>query len=185
MHATSYMDIQRVLQDSRSVTDAAEAHGTLAGSLCSAVAYRFEDWLGEILPDGKAAPEASRLLRDLFASTASALVDAQMDFEPLLPEDSQALPDRAAALGQWCQGFLYGLGAGSLGDVARLPGEAGEIVRDIGEITNVGVDSRESEETNESAYAELVEFVRVGVQLLFEELGPFRQSPAQSDQSLH
>jgi uncharacterized protein YgfB (UPF0149 family) len=59
-------------------------------------------------------------------------------------------------------------------------------VRDIGEITNVGVDGRESEETNESAYAELVEFVRVGVQLLFEELGPFRQPPAQQpDQSLH
>ena len=54
---------------------------------------------------------------------------------------------------------------------ARLPGEVGEIVRDFVEITRAGVDARQDEESNESAYAELVEFVRVGVQLLFEELG--------------
>jgi uncharacterized protein YgfB (UPF0149 family) len=39
----------------------------------------------------------------------------------------------------------------------------------------VGVDPDESEEENEQAYAELVEFVRVGVQLLFDELAPYRQ----------
>ena len=46
------------------------------------------------------------------------------------------------------------------------------MVRDFAEITRVGVDAeRQDAESNESAYAELVEFVRVGVQLLFEELG--------------
>ena len=59
----------------------------------------------------------------------------------------------------------------------RLPGEVGEIVRDLTEITRVGVDDGQTTETNESAYAELVEFVRVGVQLVFEELGPLRDQP--------
>lgn len=185
MNPASYADIQDALEGARSLTDAAEAHGTLAGSLCSAAAYRFEDWLGEIMPEGRAAPDVSGLLHDLFTGTATALVDAQMEFEPLLPADGQALADRAAALGQWCQGFLYGLGSGSLGDVSRLPGEVGEIVRDLSEITQVGVDARESEESNESAYAELVEFVRVGVQLIFEELGPFRQPPKPPGDVLH
>jgi uncharacterized protein YgfB (UPF0149 family) len=185
MNSASYADIQQALEGARALTDAAEAHGTLAGSLCSASAYRFEDWLGEILPEGRASPDLAQLLREVFSGTASALADAQMEFEPLLPGEAQELADRAAALGQWCQGFLYGLGSGSLGDVSRLPGEVGEIVRDLSEITNVGVDARESEESNESAYAELVEFVRVGVQLIFEELGPFRQPPKPSGAVLH
>ena len=44
-------------------------------------------------------------------------------------------------------------------------------------ITRAGVDSGQSDESNESAYAELVEFVRVGVQLVFEELEPLRDPP--------
>ena len=54
MHPANYTEIQRVLTDQRSLADAAEAHGTLAGCLCAAVGYRFEDWLHEILPEGRA-----------------------------------------------------------------------------------------------------------------------------------
>ena len=36
-----------------------------------------------------------------------------------------------------------------------------------------------------SAYAELVEFVRVGVQLLFEELAPARRAPPDAGAPLH
>jgi uncharacterized protein YgfB (UPF0149 family) len=51
--------------------------------------------------------------------------------------------------------------------------------------TRVEVDSGQSEESNESAYAELVEFVRVGVQLIFEELGPLRDQPSSPGAPLH
>jgi len=43
MSQTTYTEIQRVLTDERSMTDAAEAHGTLSGCLCAAIGYRFED----------------------------------------------------------------------------------------------------------------------------------------------
>ena len=79
---------------------------------------------------------------------------------------------------------VYGLGAGTIPDASQLPGEAGEIVRDLAEITHAGVDVDQDEEANESAYAELVEFVRVGVQLLFEELAGARR-PAGSASPLH
>ena len=108
-----------------------------------------------------------------------------MSFEVLLPGDEQPIAARATALGQWCQGFLYGLGTSAIDDVTRLPGEVGEIVRDLSEITRIGVDGSESLESNEDAYAELVEFVRVGVQLLFEELAPYRVSPPAATESLH
>jgi uncharacterized protein YgfB (UPF0149 family) len=179
MHTAIYADIQQVLAEERSLTDAAEAHGTLAGSLCTAPSYRFEDWLLEILPEGRPRPEHASTLRELYSSTREALAGEMLEFEPLLPEDDGPLGDRTSALAQWCVGFLYGLGSGSLPDASGLPGEVGEVVRDFTEITRVEIDGGDSAESNESAYAELVEFVRVGAQLVFDELDSLRNVPAE------
>jgi len=185
MSQTTYTEIQRVLTDERSMTDAAEAHGTLTGCLCAAIGYRFEDWLLEILPEGRAHPLAKAALRAVFLETSGALESSEMEFDPLLPEDEASLDVRTVALAQWCQGFLYGLGGSALSDASGLPGEVGEIVRDFSEITRVGVDDGQSMESNENAYTELVEFVRVGVQLVFEELGPLRSQPSSPGPPLH
>jgi uncharacterized protein YgfB (UPF0149 family) len=185
MSQASYTEIQRVLTDERSMTDAAEAHGTLTGCLCAAIGYRFEDWLLEILPEGRAHPLATAALRALYLETSGALAGSEMEFDLLLPEDEAPLDARTVALAQWCQGFLYGLGGSAIQDTNGLPGEVGEIVRDLSEITRVGVDSGQSVESNESAYAELVEFVRVGVQLVFEELSPLRDQPSSPGTPLH
>jgi len=180
-----YADIQHVLTDERALADAAEAHGTLTGCLCAAVGYRFEDWLLEILPEGRAQPLAAATLRELYTETAGSLRAPDMEFDLLLPEDAQSIDARAAALAQWCQGFLYGLGSGAAQDAASFPGDVGEIVRDLTEISRVGVDIAQTEESNENAYAELVEFVRVSVQVVFEELEPLRGQPSAPGASLH
>jgi hypothetical protein len=175
--SVSYADIQRVLVQSHALADAAEAHGTLSGALCAAGRYHLDDWLGEILPEGRADAESAAWLRALFEATTAALGDTQMTFQPLLPDDSDGLPLRTEALGEWCRGFLYGLGSGHVRDLQALGDEADEILRDITAITQVGVDPEDSDDSNEEAYAELVEFVRVGVQLLFERLEPLRATP--------
>jgi uncharacterized protein YgfB (UPF0149 family) len=177
MHSPDYTRVQELLTRARSLAAAAEAHGTLAGCLCGAAEYAFEDWLREFLPEGSADPAAVATLRELYTGTAQALLQTDMEFEPLLPGDAEPIAARTAALAEWCQGFLYGLGAGVIPDPGNLPGEAGEIVRDFAEITRAGVDSGEEQESNENAYAELVEFVRVGAQLLFEELADARRLP--------
>jgi uncharacterized protein len=180
-----YSHIQQLLVQERSLADAAEAHGMLAGCLCAVSAYAFEDWLREILPEGRATAAAAASLQQLYVATADALSQPDMEFELLLPEDAQPIDARTAALAQWCQGFLYGLGAGRIADASELPGDVGEIVRDFVEITRAGVDAEQGEESNESAYAELVEFVRVGVQLLFEELATARRPPSAAAAPLH
>ena len=185
MQAADYAQIEQVLTQAHSLTDAAEAHGTMTGSLCSTVAYRFEDWMLEILPEGEADDMTTQLLRQLFQDTSASLGEAQMEFAPLLPEDEAPIETRAAALGAWCQGFLYGLGTSSLSDATALPGDVGEVVRDLTEITHVAADSAESLESNEGAYAELVEFVRAGVQLLFDELEPLRRETSRPEGLLH
>jgi uncharacterized protein YgfB (UPF0149 family) len=185
MMQPDYTRMQQVLAQQHSLADAAEAHGTLAGCLCGASGYRFEDWLKEILPDGRAGVAAQATLRELYDATAAALIQPDMQFDLLLPEDSAPLPERAQELAQWCQGFLYGLGAGRIQDPGQLPGEVGEIVRDFIEITRADVDTDAVDEASENAYAELVEFVRVGVQLLFEELAVARAPAAPTATPLH
>ncbi len=182
----SHADIQRVLTHSHALADAAEAHGTLAGALCAATGYHLDDWLGEILPEGRADAESAPWLRALFEATTSGLADTEMGFQLLLPPDDESVSARADALGEWCRGFLYGLGSGHIRDLQALGDESDEILRDITAITQVGIDPEDTEESNEAAYAELVEFVRVGVQLLFDQLEPLRVPPPPSEpQALH
>ncbi len=188
MSELDYREYERLLADSRALTDVPEAHGTLAGALCAAADYGFDDWMSEIYPEGRPTDAARPQLLALFEGTRHALALGQMQFAALLPGDDAPIGDRASALGQWCQGFLYGLGSRPLPDADALPEQVGEIVRDLTSITQVGVDDSESEESNELAYLELVEFVRVGAQLLFEELARYRGGPAPesaSPPSLH
>jgi uncharacterized protein YgfB (UPF0149 family) len=63
--------------------------------------------------------------------------------------------------------------------------EVSEILKDFTEITHVDVDPDDSDEANEEAYVELLEFVRVGVQLLFEQFESLRNVPRPTDASLH
>lgn len=184
--ALTFDDLQRVLVQAHALTDAAEAHGTLVGALCTAE-YSLGDWLGQILPDGRAEVAVAAHLRAIFESTCGSLGEGTLSFAPLLPADDAPISDRTAALGEWCQGFLYGLGSGALPEGSALQGDAAEVVRDFTEITHVDVDPDEDEERNEQAYAELVEFVRVGVQLVYAHLTPLREPPpsASTGELLH
>ena len=94
MLSPDYSHIQQLLAQERSLADAAEAHGTLAGCLCAASGYRFEDWLREILPEGRAAPAATAELEELYTATAGALQQPDMELELLLPEDEQPIDAR-------------------------------------------------------------------------------------------
>jgi uncharacterized protein YgfB (UPF0149 family) len=175
----TFNELQRALTQSHALTDAAEAHGTLVGSLC-ATGCSLDEWLAEILPEGRAGSDAATSLQAVFNATSGSLGDTDMSFQPLLPSDEDPIAERTTALGEWCQGFLYGLGVGvAVPDLSELQGEAAEVLRDMTEITHVDVDPEDSEESNEAAYAELVEFVRVGVQLLYDQLQPLRDPPRQ------
>jgi uncharacterized protein YgfB (UPF0149 family) len=101
-----------------------------------------------------------------------------MEFQPLLPTDDEALSVRTEALADWVQGFLYGLGGSTSGATLPLSPQSSEILADFAEISRAGEVGSEDAELEENAYAELVEFVRVGVQLMHEELADWRESRA-------
>ena len=102
MNSPDYSTIQQLLAQERSLADAAEAHGTLAGCLCAAAGYRFEDWLHEILPEGRARSAAAASLNELYATTAEALRQPDMEFQLVLPESGcssslKSWPGRASS----------------------------------------------------------------------------------------
>jgi hypothetical protein len=182
---SDYAKIQEHLSESRALTDAAEAHGTLSGALCAASGYGLDDWLAEILPEDALGGDDDGLLRGLYETTRGALAGTEMQFELLLPDDEQSLARRTEALTLWCNGFIYGLGVSGAHDPQKLPGDAGEIVRDLSHIMGAGVDEADSQEANESALTELIEFVRVGVQVIFEDLRDLRAPDAAPEPGGH
>ncbi|HUX72967.1 MAG TPA: UPF0149 family protein [Steroidobacteraceae bacterium] len=186
MSEIRFQDFEDVLAAAGSHADAAEAHGSLCGALCSMAPYRMQDWVNEILPDGAGlSAESAAVLERVFMATATSFGEQGMAFEPLLPDDEQPLNGRANALALWCTGFLYGLGTGQIADLDALAGDVGEIVRDFTEISRAAGDEADADESNEQAYAELVEFIRVAAQVVFEELLPLRSQVYPSAQRLH
>jgi uncharacterized protein len=181
MLQVTFPEITRVLETLSATVPAAESHGCLCGALCAMPLYPLDRWLEEIIPDDEEAAEGERRALDLlFADTLNALRGDQMDFEPLLPDDEAPLEQRAIALSQWCQGFLYGFGSGGGIKAENLPPNVEEILRDLTHIGRATVDVAENGEEEEEAYAEVVEYVRAGVQLIHDELTEVRASDAQS-----
>jgi uncharacterized protein YgfB (UPF0149 family) len=181
MLQVTFREIASVLQSAGSQVAAAESHGCLCGALCTTPDYTVERWLDELVaidPDDHDVelPASDAPLRLLFADTVRALRGDEMEFEPLLPDDEEPLEQRALALAQWCQGFLYGFGTGKPVRADDLKGQVDEILKDLSHIARATVDVGAAGEDEEASYAELVEYLRVGVQLIHDELAPVRNA---------
>lgn len=178
MLQVTFPEITRVLQDLQSSVPAAESHGCLCGALCTTAHYSVERWLEELVAQFGDADDSRQPLSLLFADTVRALRGDEMEFELLLPDDDRALEERAVALSQWCQGFLYGFGSGDPVDPQQLPPDVDEVLRDLTHIGRATVESRDGSDEEEQAYAQIVEYVRVGVQLVHDELMDVRERDA-------
>lgn len=163
---------------------AEQAHGLLCSRLSVLGAEAGMGWLRLVLEEPDAASDIARecaaMLETLFTETHQQLAERQSEFEPLLPDDDTPAEERAEALAHWCEGFLHGL----VSDVRseRLKKQLAEqplcdIIRDLLEMTRATADDADPED-NEAAYTELVEYLRVAVQLTYEELADFRSSSA-------
>jgi uncharacterized protein YgfB (UPF0149 family) len=171
MFQVTFPEVARVLQSLQSSVAASESHGCLCGALCTTQQYAVESWLDEVVPDAGDDPGDDRApLRLLFADTVRALRGEEMEFQLLLPDDDALLVERAMALSQWCQGFLYGFGTGRAVARDQLSGEVEEVLRDLTHISQAAVETGADAEEEEQAYAEIIEYVRAGVQLIHDEL---------------
>ncbi|MGC9457179.1 MAG: UPF0149 family protein [Halothiobacillaceae bacterium] len=169
----SYEDVTDALDDAGAPLDAAEAQGALLGLFAATGAVSRRRWLDELIPekarDGSTDHPGIRAMYDQAVAQLGRADNLGIDL--CLPEDDTPFEERLVALRDWCQGYVYGFGAGGGGDPARLPEDAREVFEDLLEIGRLEADSAESE-ANERAYAELVEYLRVGVAVIHLALHP-------------
>lgn len=179
-----YEPLDQALAALEAGAGAAAAHGRLCGMLTVSESVDRARWIAEVLEDtaprGDAAKACLMLLSRLYEETCEALADPELGWRILLPGDSEPLALRAAALGAWSEGYLFGLAVGGLTDGAGLPGEVREALGDLAEIAQVDTDP-EADEDNEQAYAELVEYVRMSTLLIREHVGGPDAAPRRSD----
>lgn len=180
-----YADLAALLARMGCADDASAFHGALCGALCRMVPEELapEQLLDD--PDPSAGARGRAELADVVEQTVEALSDSELGFAPLLPDDDAGLAERAQALSAWCEGFLFGLAGQTRLDLEGCSEEVREIVRDLSELTRAGLGDADDLEVEESAYAELVEYVRVGAQLVYMELRPRALGGDESSPTIH
>ncbi len=169
----AYDDAVNLLHEAGVPTGAAEVHGIITGVLCAPQGTGVA-WEELVLGRDAARPPAalSQLFAALHRSTHAHLSGVDCDFAPLLPGDEHSLAEQIEGLSDWCRGYLLGLHAGGVKELQSLAGDAGEVVRDITRISEAELDVSLADEEEARALVEIVEYLRVGVQLVFEELQP-------------
>jgi yecA family protein len=165
-----------------------ECHGWLVGLICARGDFGWKEWSAMLVQavnsDDLLAREALSVLEGLYEETQKQLCDSSLDFHPLLPDDETDIEERIRALGEWCQGFLYGLSEGGIKELDKLPEDSAEVIQDLVEIGSAEGYELEGSDEDEASYAELLEYVRTGVLLVNEEMNP-SQAPPQEDVTYH
>lgn len=166
----------------------AEVHGLMSALACIPSEYHSGEYhsgeyrpgehcialvQAEALGQRIGEPSAARglvVLESAFDSTAKALDSEELAFQPALPRDDEPLGDRTEALGAWCAGFLAGLGLAGIGDFESIFSvDTVEFLTDLREMSRIELDPDE-DSAAERAYVELVEYMRIGVIVVREEL---------------
>jgi len=178
-------DFDRTVRLSQGNLDAAElseCHGLLCGLLCRESNGTANDFMTQLSAMQLLVNPASGLeavMEEAFESTRRQLEDEEFGFSLWLPDDEESLEMRTIALAQWCSGFLAGLGSG--GQLDALSDEAKEAIDDLQHIGRAEISSGEEDnEEDETAFAEIVEYVRVVALMMREDF----RGPA-SDEAIH
>ena len=181
--AIEHRELEEILNNCGSSWNAGQVHGLLCSRLAVTGAEGATRWFAQILedidPNNAQRGACEEVLDSLCATTWRQLVERQSEFNLVLPGDEETLLQRAEAMAQWCEGFLHGLVSEKHSEdlKKRLAAEPlADIIKDMLQITRATIDDDEDEENNESAFVELQEYLRVAVQLAYEELADFRSS---------
>ncbi len=178
--AIDHDELDALLTRCGSSWNAGQAHGLLCSRLSLAGGEGASRWIAQVMADASAdaeqCAECEEMLDALCTATWQQLVERQSGFNLFLPDDEDPASVRTEALAQWCEGFLHGLVAEKHSEALkkRLAADPlADIIKDMLEITRAAVGDDGDEEIDNDLI-ELVEYLRVAVQLTYEELAEFR-----------
>lgn len=165
-----------IAQGNLEAAELAECHGVACGLLCRRADSSLDAFVGLLdMLEIVVAPGAGlkMSLDELLNSTRAQLADEDMGLSLWLPDDDEILEERTIALSQWCSGFLAGLGSSGDESLKAMSDDANEALRDLEQISRAEVADTSESEDDEIAFAEIVEYIRVVILMIREDLrGP-------------
>ena len=150
---------------------ASECHGFLCGQVCASGVPEEEVWqefLSVQSHDTELVYESYACINTLIAEIPDYMHSPEMEFHLYLPNGESPLQDRVTALADWCHGFLNGFGLGTGLRETAFSEDCREVLTDYTKICQLGLDE-ETDEEDEWALEDLIEYVRMGAVLIFEE----------------
>ena len=155
----------------------AELHGYLTGAISGGEVFSEVSLVTTIASflevESERVEDLGDMLIDLYQFSVDQIRSSDFEFLPVLPDDDFSLSERLASLGEWCQGFLYGLGQSEALSNTKISGDIAEALDDIAAISHIQISSVKDENDNsdsEANYTELVEYIKVAVLTIFGEL---------------
>ena len=164
-----FRELEQALNKTALKLHPSQVHGLICGILCGHPNGRTTAW-EELITGGKDPVKTHSLLQGLYDISAKQLDEFLFEFDLMLPANSEDLPLRAEALTLWCQGILTGLKLAQVQIVDRDQGEITEAIDDLIEIAKMNYEEVVASEEDESAYVELVEYVRMAVILIYQDI---------------
>lgn len=165
----SYDEIADLLLAAKSNFHPTEVHGLFCGHI-SGTSAKIDQSLEKLVLGNNKNPEFREQLQQLYEISYHQMSEFSFEFTLLLPDDDSDINIRTEALGFWCQGFLTGLQQAKISIQNREESDVTETINDLIEIAQVTFGDIAGDDEDEMAYFELVEYVRLSVLLIFQDL---------------
>ena len=172
--------IKQQLTSANASVQVAEAHGFICGVIATDQPIPA-DWFEEVFDQSEEGDllvkDCQASLKQLYKETLDEIEGAGIGMRLLLPSDTKPLPERAQAVSQWCQGFLYAIGLTGNNNLS-LSEEAREALEDMTSFTRIDIEALEDDANenigdnhsgdDEDALVEITEFLWVAAMLIRE-----------------
>jgi uncharacterized protein YgfB (UPF0149 family) len=158
----------------------AELQGALCGLLCLNAEASRTAWYKNLYEDFNPDEDEALDLAALFDDTIQALNSLDFDLQLELPEDDAPIASRVLAMVNWCHGLIFGLGTSGLTDETELSDDCKEYISDVISISQIDIDETDDSDTDTN-FEELVEYLRMGLFLLYGELQPVNTDQNQTE----
>ena len=183
MNEISYQAVTDALQRLSLTMEGAELQGTFCGHLATQQQSGEMEWLKRLIGERDEANLQVRddvtLIAHLLGRVQQQLHAGELQFQLLLPEEEESLQRRTEAVAAWCEGFLYGVVLAAATRSASASEVEREFLQDLMEISRVSLDEETfaEEQEAEMSFIEVVEHLRMGAMLLYEESHPPTDQP--------
>ncbi len=174
------LQLEKVVAQWPELESASFVQGMLVGELCGTSALSVSDFIGGVLRELEVRSVKESVLEvfyRLYEVTLAGLTSAECDLKLCLPDDEHALAERALAVRQWCEGFIYGFGVAHA-ERSDLVDEVKEYLETLMEVSRIDLDELDGVEDEALAaqLEEIIEFLRIGAIAVYENLHPAKRA---------